>query len=45
MDPKKVGISERKLGDTFMIDPGLVLARALIREVALERLRPWSWQA
>tara|TARA_B100000315_G_scaffold82408_2_gene75537 strand:+ start:8237 stop:9007 length:771 start_codon:yes stop_codon:yes gene_type:complete len=38
-----LGIQERKIGDTFIIDPGLILARALIREASPEKLLPWNW--
>ena len=38
-----IGIPERKIGRTFIIDPGLILARALIRETAPEKLLPWNW--
>ena len=38
-----IGIPERKIGSTFIIDPGLILARALIRETAAEKLLPWNW--
>ncbi|SVD34853.1 uncharacterized protein METZ01_LOCUS387707, partial [marine metagenome] len=38
-----LGIPERKIGDTFIIDPGLILARALIREASPEKLLPWNW--
>ncbi len=38
-----IGIPERKIGDTFIIDPGLILARALIREASPEKLLPWNW--
>lgn len=39
-----LGIPERKLGNIFCIDPGLILARALIREVDENKLLPWSWE-
>ena len=39
-----LGIPERKLGSTYLIDPGLILARALIREFCTEKLLPWSWK-
>ena len=38
-----IGVPERKIGDTFIIDPGLILARALIRETAPKKLLPWNW--
>ena len=38
-----LGIPERILGETFCIDPGLILARALIREFCSEKLLPWNW--
>ena len=38
-----IGIPERNIGSTFIIDPGLILARALIRETAPEKLLPWNW--
>ena len=38
-----IGIPERKIGRTFIIDPGLILARALIRETEPEKLLPWNW--
>ena len=38
-----IGVPERKIGDTFIIDPGVILARALIRETAQEKLVPWYW--
>jgi len=39
-----LGLPERKLGSTYLIDPGLILARALIREFCPEKLLPWSWK-
>ena len=39
-----LGLPERKLGDIFFLDPGLILARALIREFSPEKLLPWSWK-
>ena len=39
-----LGIPERKIGETFFIDPGLILARALIREFNPEKLLPWTWE-
>ena len=38
-----LGIPERILGGTYCIDPGLILARALIREFCSEKLLPWNW--
>tara|TARA_Y100000031_G_scaffold156816_1_gene213318 strand:+ start:606 stop:1391 length:786 start_codon:yes stop_codon:yes gene_type:complete len=38
-----LGIPERILGETYCIDPGLILARALIREFCSEKLLPWNW--
>ncbi len=38
-----LGIPERILGETYCIDPGLILARALIREFCREKLLPWNW--
>ncbi|MBC8260057.1 MAG: aspartate/glutamate racemase family protein [SAR324 cluster bacterium] len=38
-----LGLPEAKLGATYLIDPGLILARALIREFCPEKLLPWSW--
>ena len=40
-----LGITERILGETYCIDPGLILARALIREFWIEKLLPWDWDA
>ena len=39
-----LGLPERRLGATYLVNPGRILARALIREFQLERLRPWSWE-
>jgi len=39
-----LGIPERILGETYCIDPGLILARALIREFCSEKLLPWNWE-
>ncbi len=38
-----IGIPERVLGNTYCVDPGLVLARTLIREFCNEKLLPWNW--
>ena len=38
-----LGIPERILGQTYCIDPGLILARALIREFCSNKLLPWNW--
>ena len=38
-----LGIPERILGETYCIDPGLILARSLIREFCTEKLLPWKW--
>ena len=38
-----LGIPERILGKTYFVDPGLILARALIREFCSEKLLPWDW--
>ena len=38
-----LGIPERIIGETYCIDPGLILARALIREFCSEKLLPWNW--
>ena len=38
-----LGITERILGETYCIDPGLILARALIREFCIKKLLPWNW--
>jgi aspartate racemase len=37
-----LAVPETHLGDTVFIDPTTVLARALIRECAPARLRPWA---
>ena len=39
-----LGLPERKIGETFLLDPGLILARALIREFRPEKLLPWTWE-
>ncbi len=39
-----LGLPERKHGSTYLIDPGLILARALIREFCPEKLLPWFWK-
>jgi len=39
-----LGLPERKIGETFFLDPGLILARALIREFRPEKLLPWTWE-
>jgi aspartate racemase len=39
-----LGLPERKLGSIYLIDPCLILARALIREFCPEKLLPWSWK-
>ncbi len=36
-----IAISERRLGELVVIDPTLILARALIREAEPSKLRPW----
>ncbi len=38
-----LGIPERVLGETYCIDPGLILARTLIKEFCNEKLLPWNW--
>ena len=38
-----LGITERIHGETFCIDPSLILARALIREFCSRKLLPWNW--
>ena len=38
-----LGITERILGETYCIDPGLILARALIREFCIKKILPWNW--
>ena len=38
-----LGIPERILSETYCIDPGLILARALIREFCSKKLLPWNW--
>jgi len=38
-----LGITERILDETYCIDPGLILARALIREFCSKKLLPWNW--
>ena len=35
-----LAITERKIGGIALLDPGVILARALIREVSPEKLRP-----
>ncbi len=40
-----LAVSERRIGSSFIIDPTVALARALIREFSSERLRPWNWEA
>ena len=39
-----LGLPERKIGETFFLDPGLILARALIREFCPKKLLPWTWE-
>ena len=38
-----LGIPECTIGETYCIDPGLILARALIREFCGKKLLPWNW--
>ena len=38
-----LGIPERILGETYCIDPVLILARSLIREFCSKKLLPWNW--
>ena len=38
-----LGLPERKIGEIVFLDPGLILARALIREFCPEKLLPWTW--
>ena len=38
-----LGIPERILSESYCIDPGLILARALIREFCSKKLLPWNW--
>ena len=38
-----LGITERILSKSYCIDPGLILARSLIREFCSEKLLPWNW--
>ena len=40
-----LGIPDRKIGETFIINIRLVLAIALIGEIAAEKLTPWNWPA
>lgn len=37
-----LAFSEKKIGDIILLDPTLILARALIREAAPEKLRPFN---
>jgi len=37
-----LALTEKKIGETILLDPTLILARALIREAAPEKLRPFS---
>lgn len=37
-----IAIPERRIGDMVVIDPTLILARALIREADPGKLRPWT---
>jgi len=39
-----LGLPEKRFGDTYLINPGRILARALIREFQPEKLRPWRWE-
>ena len=38
-----LGLTERKIGKIFLLDPGLILARSLIREFNSNKLIPWAW--
>lgn len=38
-----LGLPEKRLGDTYLINPGRILARALIHAFQPEKLRPWTW--
>jgi len=40
-----LGITERILSESYCIDPGLIMARALIREFCIDKLLPWDWDA
>lgn len=37
-----LAITERQIGDVLIVEPNLILARALIREANPEKLRPWT---
>lgn len=37
-----LAITEKQVGDALIIEPNLILARALIREASPEKLRPWT---
>ena len=39
-----LGLPERRLGATYLVNPGRILARALIREFQPDRLRHWNWE-
>ena len=39
-----LGLPERKISEIYLLDPGLILARALIREFKPEKLLPWKWE-
>lgn len=39
-----LGLPEKRLGDTYLLNPGRILARALIREFQPKKLRPWRWE-
>ena len=39
-----LGLPERRLGTTYLVNPGRILARALIREFQPDRLRHWNWE-
>ena len=38
-----IGLTERKIGEIFLLDPGLILARSLIRDFNPSKLIPWTW--
>ena len=38
-----LGIPEYRLGKTYIVNPGRILARALIRDFRTQSLKPWNW--
>lgn len=39
-----LAITEKKQGELYLLDPTVILARALIKKTYPDKLKPWSWK-